>query len=37
MKNAMKKMAKVVEWLLTPIPEAYQYLNYMGFCEYGYY
>lgn len=37
MRNTMKKIAEVVEWLFTPIPEAYQYLDYLGFCEYGYY
>jgi len=37
MKKTMTKIAKVLNWLFTPIPEAYPYLDYMGFCEYGYY
>jgi len=36
MKNMMKKIAETLEWLFTPIPEAYQYMDFMGLCEYGY-
>lgn len=37
MKNTLKKIAEVLEWLFTPIPEAYQYMNFVGRCEYRYY
>ena len=34
MKNTMKRIAEILNWLFTPIPEAYEYMDFSGVLGY---